>query len=227
MKVTGTGPFGVNTLTVPLCDGYVFIVDPACCEYCGDEDVITDWLKDNSLIPAAVILTHGHFDHVAGLKSLRKSYPDIPVLIHREDSDMIGPDSRILQSKDLSLMGFFDFIPSVSDLPAADGFLEDGKTPADSFNFNLPEKVIASIAEWKVIHTPGHTKGSVCLYNDRQKLLISGDTLFYMSWGRTDLTGGSETEMRSSLRRLRECISPDALVYPGHDRFAFKMSENY
>lgn len=227
MNVLHTGPFSTNTLIVPLCDNYCFIVDPACCSFCGDENIVTDFLCQNNLEPIAIVLTHGHFDHVAGLKILKKSYPSIPVLIHQDDSHKIGKNSNSSQEQDLSLMGFFDFIPVVSNLPAADGSLQDKKLLADSFNFNVSENVFNELKKWQIFHTPGHTQGCVCLYNQKDKILISGDTLFFHSWGRTDLVGGDENKIRKSLIFLKENIAPDCMIYPGHDHYGFKMQENF
>ena len=77
---------------------------------------------------------------------------------------------------------------------------------------------------WKVLHTPGHTPGSICLYSAVENALISGDTLFdYGGYGRTDLAGGDEAQIIKSLAYLRENIPAGTLVYPGHDSFGFKM----
>ena len=131
-------------------------------------------------------------------------------------------------------MGFGDFFTAVSDLPHPDGTLEDGRTLLDAytaaFKDNLPafmsgvSDVGEELSRWTVIHTPGHTMGSVCFYNSINKILISGDTLFYGSWGRTDL-GGDEGAIQKSLRMLKETIAPDTLVYPGHDYAGFKLSD--
>lgn len=226
VTVLHTGLFGVNTLIVPLAGNKVFIVDPAACSYCRDETAITSYLVSHNLEPVAIVLTHGHFDHVSGLPFLVKNYPDIPVLIHKEDADMIGPESERRQSLDLYPMGIDEFLPSVSNLPAASAFLEEGKTLADCMPKNGSDDS-SVLSDWLILHTPGHTKGSVCLYNKNEKILISGDTLFFMSWGRTDLKGGSEMSMRESLRRLSKEIDSDTRVYPGHDRTGFLMSEGF
>ena len=81
---------------------------------------------------------------------------------------------------------------------------------------------------WKVIHTPGHTPGSICLYNkafnNEKGALISGDTLFdYGGYGRTDMAGGDEAQIMHSLELLRQTIPAGTLVYPGHDSFGFSF----
>ncbi len=268
VSVLQTGIFGVNTLIVPLEENKVFIVDPAACRFTRDEEAVTSFLASHNLEPEAIILTHGHFDHVSGLSFLKEKYPSIPILIHPADADRIGPESAKIQGIELSDMGLDQFLPAVSNLPAPTGFLEEGKTllaclqsqgegetrfdgistspdkittPTDGASSSLdristPTDGISSrfggttpsqaFGDWTVLHTPGHTKGSVCLYNEKDKILISGDTLFFMSWGRTDLYGGSESEMQKSLTRLYKEVSLDAKVYPGHDRTGFTLSQN-
>ncbi len=225
IHVIRTGPLGVNSLVVELCNDRVFIVDPACCEFCGDETKIYDFLESNKKTPVAVFLTHGHFDHVAGLKSLKKYYPSLPVLIHKNDSAFIGKNSQKIQQPQLESLGFSSFVPCVSSLPEPDFFLKENSTLAECLTEQLKEdEVKNALAEWRILLTPGHTMGSVCFYNKTKKLLISGDTLFYGSYGRTDL-GGSEKSMSESLKMLSATIEKDTLVFPGHDYSGFKMGD--
>lgn len=207
-----TGPLSVNTYIVPLEQGGCFIVDPAACRFCHDEGKFIAFLESLQLEPKAIVLTHGHFDHVSGLKVLKEKYPKIEIYIHRDDARMIGAMSGELQSPGLEMMGFEAFVPAVSDLPEATDFLADGKI---------------LFGNWQVIHTPGHTKGCCCLYSEKEKTLISGDTLFYGTWGRTDLPGGSETQIMHSLAVLKEKIPGETLVYPGHDYNGFRMDQAF
>ena len=231
ISIVPTGPLGVNTLVVPLCGSYVFIVDPACCPSCGDEEKLLSFIKQASLIPVAVVLTHGHFDHIAGARFVKEQF-NIPLFISREDSVCIGKEGENFQEESLRNIGFSSFLNQVENLPEPDGFLEEGKTllevyPEDFSCINENEELKEKLSNWKVLLTPGHTEGSVCLYNKEEKLLISGDTVFYRSWGRTDLPGGSEAQIQKSLKRLYSEIPADTKVYPGHDYTGFSMYENF
>ena len=221
IKVIPSGPFSVNTLIVSLEGSDVFVVDPAGCSYTGDENTVDEYLTDLNLNLRAIVLTHGHFDHTCGLKDLKNKYPSVPVLIHKNDSAYLGSESEIEQSKTLSALGMYDFIPFVSKLPFADYFLEDGKTLSQCMNAED-----SAFSKWRVIHTPGHTKGSVCIYNEEEKILISGDTVFYHSYGRTDFEGGSERVMQKTLENIYTFIPKDTRLYPGHDTYGFMLKDN-
>ena len=211
-----TGPLSVNTYIVTLSGSSsncpAFIVDPAAGPYSGDSNLIIDFLRKKSLSPVALVLTHGHFDHVSGLGLIKAAWPQVPVLIHQNDKDFIGSESAKLQTLCLEQIAFDDFAPFVSSLPEPTSFLEDSTYFLEG---------------WQTIHTPGHTPGSVCLYCPKEGLLISGDTIFYQSWGRTDLLLGSESEIQSSLAKIYKSLPPQTKVFPGHGKTGFLLSENF
>ncbi len=225
ISVLQTGPFGVNTYIVPLIKNKVLVFDPAACSFCGDENAITDFLKENALEPVAFFLTHGHFDHITGTAFLKSKFPLVPLAVNKEDTYIIGKNASKTQSKILFDMGLETLLNALSGLPDADiVFCNDGTL--DSFFKGISKEESDALSAWTVIKTPGHTKGSVCYYNKSEKIIITGDTVFYKSWGRTDFPGGSEKEMMESLNKIYSTIPSDVLVYPGHDKFGFCLSEN-
>ena len=117
ITVVHTGPLDVNTYIVEIGGSNVFIIDPAGCSFTGDEDSLIQHLKSHGLNPVAVVLTHGHFDHVAGIPFFKKAFPEIKILIHSKDSDYIGGNSVKAQGKLLEAGGFSEFLPYVSELP--------------------------------------------------------------------------------------------------------------
>jgi len=226
IDVIHTGPLGVNTYIVALGGSAVFIVDPAACEFCGDQFVITRYLEEHHFVPVAIVLTHGHFDHVAGLNRMRLCYPSVPIAINKNDAPYIGKNSGIFQQASLSCMNFEEFVPQVSNLPEPTEFLCDDKTLGDTFALGATTQTGEQFAKWKIIHTPGHTPGSVCLYNEEEKIPISGDTVFFESYGRTDLPGGSEGDMMRSLEKIKQKVAPSTRVFPGHGECGFLLEQN-
>lgn len=236
-----TGLLEVNTFILPLAGRAVLLVDPAGCEFSGDENAVAQILDEHDCVPVGVLLTHGHFDHVCGLKHLRRAFPNIPIAIGEADKKFLGKKSADAHKQSLGLLamdGEEEFLQELSDLPEADFLLKDGDTldcvfkaecVAGAFTGDEApdfEAVLNALSHWKVIATPGHTKGSVCFYNESEKALISGDTVFYQSYGRTDLPGGSEREMQKSLAKIFEELPKDVLVYPGHGAYGFELGSN-
>jgi hydroxyacylglutathione hydrolase len=155
---------------------------------------LVDFLEAHKLNPVAVVLTHGHADHVAGLAALRNRFPDIKVYIHKLDAEM--------------LTGEKDNLSAMAGLPFS-------CKPAD---FSLEEGDVINQANIKldVLHTPGHTPGGICLYSKDEEIIFVGDTLFADSVGRTDMPGGSATKLIKSIKE-KLCPLPDeTIVYPGH-----------
>lgn len=194
ISVLHGGNFTANTYLITSEHNCTLIVDP------GDASLIESEIVRNRSIPVAILLTHGHFDHICALNELIERY-SIPVYIHSADSELlIDPNKN----------GLHFFYPNAPFEPTTERVrLISG---GDRLSFDGFDEPI------QVLHTPGHTKGSVCyLFNNHNgdASLISGDVLFAGSVGRTDLYGGSSKEMNDSLHMLAN-LSDELVVYPGH-----------
>ena len=164
----------------------------ASCEM--EQRAISDYIKAEGLKPVIYVLTHGHFDHTMGGKWLYDTYGLQPTICER-DAELY----KNFREDIASMIGYqVDY-----DLPFIGRCLNDG----DNITFGN--------STFKVINTPGHSKGSVVFYNKENKVAFTGDTLFRGSIGRTDLPGGDMATLIRSLKRL--IMLPDnTQVYPGH-----------
>ncbi len=179
-----TGNFETNTYIISN-QGKCVIVDPGL-----DFENTAARIKDEYEV-VAILLTHGHMDHIDGIR-----YFDVPIYIHELEISF-------LEDPSLSLYSMFGMKLPFSKEKLNLKLVEDG----------MELELIGY--KFKVMHTPGHTKGSV-VYSYKDKLL-SGDTLFHMSMGRTDFPTGDSTKMRGSLKRIIEEFPDSTSVYPGHD----------
>ncbi len=163
------------------------IIDP------GDEpERILRFIKDINATPTRIIATHTHFDHVLGVDRVRKA-TRIPFMIHRDDLLML----ESMQSRVRQFMGF-----EVPPPPRVDGYLKDGES------LRLGDETI------RVLHTPGHSPGSISLCGDGY--VFTGDVLFNQSIGRTDLPGGDLKTLVHSIRDQLFKLDDETIVYPGH-----------
>jgi hydroxyacylglutathione hydrolase len=165
------------------------IIDPGM-----DADELIDYLYEHGLNPPAVILTHGHIDHIAGLAQLRERFPDIKVYIHKLDDQMLSDAGSNLSG--ISGMSF--------RTEPADFFLEDNS------------RIEPAGIKLQVLHTPGHTPGGICLYSADDGLAFVGDTLFAGSVGRTDFPGGSMTQLVDGIKKKLFTLPDRTKIYPGH-----------
>lgn len=165
------------------------VIDPA-----GDVDKIVEIINVLQGKLKYIFLTHCHGDHIGGVTQL-KSELGGKVLIHRDDSEG-------LNNKRINLTEFMNGLPEIEI--DADSRLDDG------------DLIHLGDLEFKVIHTPGHTKGGASLYLESQKLLFSGDTLFRGTWGRTDLPTSDFNQIMESITKKLMVLPDDTIVYPGH-----------
>jgi len=193
MRVTRLtlGPLETNCWIVSDdAGGPAVVIDPA-----DDADRILETLGDRAV--RAVILTHGHFDHLGGATPLVAA-TGAPLLVHGEDAGSI----TTAVGTGGAAFGF-----DVSG-PPADGLLADGDT------------VVAGDVSLLVLHTPGHTPGGICLFatsaDGSAPHLFSGDTLFAGSVGRTDFPGGDGRALSRSIARTLAPLPEDTVVHPGH-----------
>lgn len=155
---------------------------------------LVEFLREYQLNPVAVVLTHGHIDHMAGVAALRDEFPDIKVYIHKLDAGMLAEPHTNLSA----MTGEF-----VSIEPA---------------EFTLEEDDVIEQAGVKlsVVHTPGHTPGGICLYSEDEGIVFTDDALFADSIGRTDFPNGSMSQLLKSIREKLFTLPDETKVYPGH-----------
>lgn len=189
IKTLQLGEFNANC--------YIAVTAPNQCiafDVGGSPRILLEYLKMNKLKLTKILLTHGHFDHISGVENVRQA-TGAEVFIHENDAPMFQSSVLSLHSA-MSIMPFYP----VSDFKTIhdDCIINDG-----DFSF-------------KVVHTPGHSSGSVCYVCNEEKIIFSGDTLFCCSVGRTDFPGGDSQLMMNSLRILY-LLDGDYKVYPGHN----------
>ncbi len=186
------GPVSTNCYTVSNVQTKdTVIIDPA-----DSGDHLVAMIEDQVLVPRAVLLTHGHFDHCMAAPRLKEAYPEIEIIIGKDDAEWLRDPE-----KNLSL----PFIGTPFTMEA-DRTVEDGEV-LDILGTKM-----------QCIQVPGHTPGGMCYYFPEQHLLFDGDTLFAGSVGRTDFPGGSQDALMSGIRKKIFTLPEETLVFPGHDR---------
>lgn len=192
----------MNIKTLPLSSNCYIVSDDngkaVVFDVCERGEEIYNYIKELGLSAEAVIITHGHFDHIYGLSDFtccaEADGKKIPVYVHSGDAPMMRS-----REKNLSALLFrtsYEYTGTLYEL-------SDGDT------------VTVGNLVFRVLHTPGHTDGCACYINDDEKIIFAGDVLFEGSIGRTDFPGGDMTKMRQSLLKLME-FDDSYRVYSGH-----------
>lgn len=170
------------------------IIDPG-----QDDKKVIDKIEKLKLRPELLINTHGHFDHTYSDDIIRHKY-NIPLAIHKDDTDMLSDASK----------NFSTIIGSQITIKKAD------------IIFDKEETIETSFCKYSVIHTPGHSEGSICILINN--VLFSGDTVFKNSIGRTDLYGGNYEKLILSLQKIKK-LPIDTIIVPGHGPFTTLKDE--
>lgn len=174
--------FVINELTKET-----ILIDPA-----DNFATIESVILENGLLPKAVLLTHGHFDHILAAAQVREKYK-LPIIACKQER-------KVLEDSEYNLSSSFGRAFAIN----ADQYEEDAK--------------ILELAGFmiKLIHTPGHTEGGACYYFMNESVLFSGDTLFLESVGRTDFPSGSMSKIVRSIKEKLLVLPENTIVYPGH-----------
>lgn len=184
--------FDTNSFFVNTGKGY-FIVDPS-----SSEQSLLDMIEEPL---DAILLTHEHIDHIIGIGNIYKNLKRVPIYCSSETKKIITNKEILKQRVDSISYNLSDYfkqeILDLKDLEIIE--LKDGD---DFFGFT-------------VLETPGHSEGCISLYNEEEKVLFSGDTIFKSGYGRYDLEGGNYDKLKSSIQRLLE-LDPNTIIYPGH-----------
>jgi hydroxyacylglutathione hydrolase len=159
-----------------------------------DGDKLVGFLRQHNFNPVALVLTHGHIDHIAGVIALRTEFPDIKVYIHELDVEMFTHPEQ-----NLSAFAGYSFTTE-----PADSIIRDG---------DIIEK---AGVKFQVLHTPGHTSGGISLYSEQDGIAFVGDALFAGSVGRTDFPGGDMARLIASIKDKLLKLPDKTVVYPGH-----------
>lgn len=166
------------------------VIDPGL-----EAEPLLQFLQNRKYRPEWIFLTHGHVDHIGGVEAIRRLWPDVQAAIHEDDAQMLGDPTlnlsvlagRMVQARRAELIL---------------------NSQTDTFK--------AADMTFSVMHTPGHTRGGLCLYSVKDDILFSGDTLFCGSVGRSDFPGGSHAQLIKMIQTKLLVLPKKTVVYSGH-----------
>lgn len=191
------GPFETNCYVVTPSTPHASPQNPTPCwvvDASFEPGEIIKFIRDKNLRPQALILTHAHADHIAGVNEVVSNFPGIPVWVHSAEEQWLNDPVLNLSA----MYGMSITTPLASRLLAHGNTLELG---AD---------------RWQVVHTPGHSPGGITLYHEPSRMAIVGDALFAGSIGRTDFPGSDHDTLERSIREQLYTLPDATVIHPGH-----------
>jgi len=191
IKTFTFNPFQTNCY-VCQSNGEAVIIDPSCYEEWEIQELVS-YIESDQLSVKYILLTHGHVDHIFGCNAMTKAFGK-GFLMHRADSPLL-----IQAPMHAQLFG-----TSIEEVESPEAYLEEGGT------------IEFGDENWDIVYTPGHSPGSVCFVDNTNRLVLSGDVLFYDSIGRTDLWQGSLPVLMQSIFNKVMVLDDDYKLYPGH-----------
>lgn len=198
------GNLYTNTYIASVSKKECMLIDPG-----AEVEKIIQRLEAINMTPLAIVFTHGHMDHTGATRELIDHYAErdsqISVGIHKADSSFLGKtgtDANRTTFEYFGERGMAAYEELLKPLPEADFFFDEGDTILDT--------------DITVMHTPGHTRGSVSFYSESRQALFSGDTLFFHSIGRSDVPLGDEELLKRTVKERLFTLPEETRLFPGH-----------
>ena len=188
IRSAALGGYQTNCYTVESA-GHLWVVDAG-----YEPGPLLELIRESGLTPEAIVLTHAHSDHIAGIREVLSVYPNVPIWIAEEERDWLG-------EPELNLSAFLGLGVTA---PEASRFLHEG------------DVLKLGASEWRVLHTPGHSPGGLTFVCDAANVAIVGDALFAGSIGRTDFPGSSHEVLVESIGKKLYTLPDTMRVLPGH-----------
>ncbi|MBO5212716.1 MAG: MBL fold metallo-hydrolase [Clostridia bacterium] len=194
IKVFSSGLLDSNTYVVWSKSGHAMVVD------CGNPpEKIIKFIENERLCVDYIVLTHAHYDHIAYIDEYAKAYPEAKLVCHKDELCVINDSEGNLSS-------YFN---------AARSYVHDYYLVNEDEIISLKDEKSGRSVDFRIIHAPGHTIGCICLFNEEEKIMLTGDVLFANGYGRTDLKYADPQKMRLTLYRLIPMLK-GITIYPGH-----------
>ena len=175
----------------------------------GNGKELVEYVKSQNGVISSVLLTHGHYDHIAGIRCMVEAFPNIKIYVHGDDAYRLGENAFDVAYREFVQLGIGEVVDKNDfPIPPGDVLLKDGDVILKG-SVTFPDGL-------QVVSTPGHSPGSVCFFSAEKNIMFTGDTIFAQgSCGRIDCEGGDGEKLKTSLERILS-FPDDVEILPGH-----------